>query len=661
MRVRFPLVIAALLISLLAPTPQLASASGGFASAPLEVTTTAISGGIRITWQTPVDVDNGITGYRIESSGSGNSGTWSTVTTVASNIRTHDVLGLSQVATYLRISALTNAGLGTYGYPWTKIYGTTTKNRDSSGNIVYEAGFGVGAGNASNTHASAAFSRVRYRMDATIAGTANYADTDFYKWVTGTASQATSSTPDPTVTSLRIPTTVSTFRTTIQANVTDLNIFSNSAAVAATEGSSGVNGRLEIWPWNYGPERVTTLADGVTNGSSATYDYNDTSSGDGSYGSFQVHNMANYRPVFVWNHHGSGSTAELGFGRNPGNNPDWTFCSQGGSNGSCASTAFRIQIFVNIPITPLADATPPVASRVDARTLVKNGDTITVRSNEIGTVYLVRNTISVTNLASISSAAANVRNAVAISAINANTVLTTSGLLDGVYNLYAVDSANLVSAGVLASVTLDSTAPTLSSISVNSSGTAILLTASETITNSLQVLGTYTISDSGSALTITETSFIGSIATLGLSRAIPAGASVSFAYAPSGGLAGGRWSDLAGNELAAITTRTITNGSTVPITVSLTVPENISKGIPITITSIVSVAGKVTFTLAGKRIPGCLNRVAAGTTPISVSCTFKPALTARQTIRATLTPTIGAFPLTIAAVERFILKRTTRR
>jgi hypothetical protein len=44
-----------------------------------------------------------------------------------------------------------------------------------------------------------------------------------------------------------------------------------------------------------------------------------------------------------------------------------------------------------------------------------------------------------------------------------------------------------------------------------------------------------------------------------------------------------------------------------------------------------------------------------------VTCTFKPALSARQTITATLTPTLSAYSVTSAAVERFILKRTNRR
>jgi hypothetical protein len=65
--------------------------------------------------------------------------------------------------------------------------------------------------------------------------------------------------------------------------------------------------------------------------------------------------------------------------------------------------------------------------------------------------------------------------------------------------------------------------------------------------------------------------------------------------------------------------------------------------------------------LSGKRIPGCRNKVAVGTTPISVSCTFKPALSSRQIIRASLVPTVSAYPTTVAVVERFILRRTNTR
>ncbi len=659
MRFRACGLLVVLFLTLFAHAPHQSQAAGGFASAPLDVTTVAIAGGIRVTWTTPADIDTGITGFRIESSSSGNSGTWNLATTVASNIRSHDLLGLSQVATYIRVAATTNSGTGTYGYPWTKIYGTTAQNRDSSGNIVYETGFGLGAGNASNTHASASFSRIRYRMDATISGTASYAETDFYKWVRGNTSQATSATAwDPSVASLRIPTINSPSQYVIQANVTDLNIFSDSAHVIDTVGSSGINGRLEIWPWNYGTSR-STLDDGITPGNGNNYDYNDVPNGDGNYGSFQVHDMVNYRPVFVWNRTSNAEPREIAFGPNRfSGNPDWTFCT----SAQCPQpSSFRLQIFINIPVTPLLDSTSPTVSRIDTRAIIKNGDTLTVASNELGTVYLIRNTIAVSTLSNITSAAANVRNSTAISSANANTTLTTSGLLDGTYNLYAADLAGNLSSGVLATVRLDSTAPTVISFSVASSGQSVLLVTNETVTLTTFAAGAYSLSDQGSAISVTSASLSGLTLTLNLSRAIPAGATVSFAYAPSSVLSTNRWLDLAGNQLEAISSRTITNNSSAAISVTLEASSSIAKGVSTTITSVVSVAGRITFTFSGKRIPGCRNIVAIGTTPISVSCTFKPALSSRQMIRATLVPTVNAYPITVAEVERFILRRTNNR
>ena len=656
MRVR-ALLIASLLLSLFAPLPQSAIALGGFASAPLDITVSAIAGGVRVNWNVPLDVDSGVTGYRIERSTTGNSGTWNFETTVASNLRTHDILGLSQVATYIRVAATTAAGIGTYGYPWTKLYRTLTKTRSGS-NIVYESGFGVSAGNYAVANPGL--------EDSFTVGNLNYADVDFYKWASSGASAdtTTSNTLAPTIANLQVLSPASGGM--IQTNVSDMNVISSIATTAEypnpISNGSGKVGRLEIWPWNYAPSASGLKPAGDIN----NYDFDDASAGSSGFGSFQVHDIttaSSRRTVFAWNDHAN-SNADIGFGS--GVTPtvttdmeDWTFC---GGRGQCTQpTYFSLTIFINVPITPLADATPPTVSRIDSRTLGKNGDTITVRSTEVGTAYLVNQSVTVTNLASITGAAAANRNSVSISAANANTTLTLSSLNEGLYNLYAADSANNLSSAVLATIRVDNTLPTASSIAVNSSGTAIILTTSETITNSLQVTGIYTISDSGSALSVSSTSFSANIATLNLSRAIPAGATVYFSYAPSTGAAGGRWIDQAGNELAAISTRTITNNSAAAISVILTVPSTVAKGTSITISAAVSVAGRVTFTLAGKRIPGCFNKVASGTTPITVTCVFKPALTARQVIRATLVPTIGAYPTTVASEERFILRRTVTR
>jgi hypothetical protein len=654
MRLRVSIILVAFLAAFFAPAPDKALGFGGYASAPLSLTATAIAGGVRVGWSSPTDVDTGVTGYRVEYSTSGTSGTWTTSATVSSSTFSYDIVGVSQVETYVRVAATTAAGTGTYGYPWTKLYGTTAQNRDANGIVSFESGFGVGASDPYTTLNGSSFSRVRYRMEATISGTAYYAEADAYKWPSGTNTNSRGGW-DPTIRSLVIPSKNSPYQYSIQANVADLNVYSNNSAVLK---GSGRDGRLEIWPWNYG-----TTTNGLSpSGSSSTYDYDDVWDSGGYYGSFQVYDMSNLQPVFVWNNSTSGATAEIAFGKNSGTHPDWTFCSGGGASGSCPSpSAFKLQIFANIPITPLADSTAPTVVRVDSKLVAKNSDTITVRSTEAGTVYLVNSSVSVSSVASITSASASNKNSVSIVAAT-NTTITISSLADGTYNLYAADAFNNLSAAVAGTIRIDNTAPTAISIAVNTSGTAILLTASETITNSAQVTGIYTLSDGGASLSVASTSYSGLVATLNLNRAVPAGATVTFAYSPSSGAASGRWIDVAGNELAAISSRTITNNSASTISMTLTAPSTVYKGVVVDLSLSVGAAGKVTFTVGGKRIAGCISKSATGSLPISVICSWKPTVQGNQILGATLYPSTAGYATTSASsINRYVLKRSNTR
>lgn len=659
MRLRIGLILAAVLATIFSPLATPAKAFGGYASAPTSVTDTAIAGGIRVNWSAPVDVDTGLTGYRVEYSTSGTAGTWNLAATVDSVTGTFDIVGLSQVATYVRVAATTAAGTGAYGYPWEIIYSTSALRRNSVGNVSYDSNYGLSsAGNqASNTFAAASFTRVKYRMETTISNVSKYVETDFYKWTFGGATGSTTATTEPTIAGIAVPSVNSGQQWSVQANVSDLQVFSDNTAVTKTIGASG---RLEIWPWDYGVG-TSGLA---TPGSATTYDYDDTPSGASSYASFQVHDLTNTKTVFAWNNTGytNSYNAEVGYGNNSGANPDWTFCSKGSTFGTCPlPSSFKLLIYINPAVTPLLDAAPPTAIRVDSRSIGKNGDTITVRSNEIGTVYLVNQSVSVSTVDSITAAASNLKNSISISTANSNTTLTISNLTDGIYNLYAADSFNNLSSAVLGTIRVDNTAPTATSITVNSAGTAIIISASETITNSMQVYGWYAINDGTSSIAVTATTFSGTTATLTLARAIISGATVTFAYSPLSGSASGRWIDAAGNEMAAITSRTITNSSGVVIEVNLSAPTTVSKGSSLTLTAVVPVAGKVTFLIAGKRIPGCLNKAATGTPPISVTCTFRGALSGRQLLTSTLVPTLNVYPTTSTTVERFFLKRSTLR
>jgi hypothetical protein len=90
------------------------------------------------------------------------------------------------------------------------------------------------------------------------------------------------------------------------------------------------------------------------------------------------------------------------------------------------------------------DTTPPTVSVTTE--IIKNTANAHVQSNEAGTVYLVKTSVSVSNLASITGAADALWNSISVSA-NTSTNLPANGLSEGTYKAYAVDaSGNLSSA-----------------------------------------------------------------------------------------------------------------------------------------------------------------------------------------------------------------------
>jgi hypothetical protein len=105
--------------------------------------------------------------------------------------------------------------------------------------------------------------------------------------------------------------------------------------------------------------------------------------------------------------------------------------------------------------TTVSDSTAPTAS-VTAATITTSGSAV-VQSTETGTAYLVNTTVTVSNLASITGAADNKWNSVAISSAATNTYLTATGLVDGTYKVYAVDAAGNLSRASSNSVTVATT------------------------------------------------------------------------------------------------------------------------------------------------------------------------------------------------------------
>ncbi len=93
------------------------------------------------------------------------------------------------------------------------------------------------------------------------------------------------------------------------------------------------------------------------------------------------------------------------------------------------------------------DTTEPTASLITSGEIDPGSQDAVVQSTETGTAYLVNTAITVSNLASITGAADNKWNSVAISSATINTTLVATGLSDGTCKVYAVDDAgNLSSA-----------------------------------------------------------------------------------------------------------------------------------------------------------------------------------------------------------------------
>ncbi|QNP31590.1 cadherin domain-containing protein [Leclercia adecarboxylata] len=110
----------------------------------------------------------------------------------------------------------------------------------------------------------------------------------------------------------------------------------------------------------------------------------------------------------------------------------------------------------------VVDTTPPGVMLVsDADGVENSGEMVIVQSSEAGTVYLVSDSVTVTDLNSLTNAADNLVNSVAVAA-NVGTVLALNGLAEGTYHAYAVDASGNVSAISGSSVTVDNTAPVIS-------------------------------------------------------------------------------------------------------------------------------------------------------------------------------------------------------
>jgi len=95
----------------------------------------------------------------------------------------------------------------------------------------------------------------------------------------------------------------------------------NVAGASVVTGQVAV-GNIEFWPGDYS----TGNAFNIPGANASTYDFGDTRSSGGTYGSMQIHNFAAAQTILSMCHFGgSGFRPCLGIGNQPSGNPDWPF------------------------------------------------------------------------------------------------------------------------------------------------------------------------------------------------------------------------------------------------------------------------------------------------------------------------------------------------
>jgi lysophospholipase L1-like esterase len=148
------------------------------------------------------------------------------------------------------------------------------------------------------------------------------------------------------ITRIGVPTLPSLNGAIFQQAVSRLNVASSVAGIVAGTNLNG--GYLEFWPYNYSQGNAESLP----NASDTAFDWGDTATTSGNYGSMQIANALASQELLCFNGWGGGSSiACIGIGNNPSGEPDWTFAD------NAANFAVRtLQVFA----LPVANTNSPV-------------------------------------------------------------------------------------------------------------------------------------------------------------------------------------------------------------------------------------------------------------------------------------------------------------
>lgn len=173
-----------------------------------------------------------------------------------------------------------------------------------------------------------------------------------------------------------------------QKLATNANIWSSDTNIITGTGIGTCS--IEFWPWNYS----TTSNAVVPNGSTSLYDWNDTYSTAGQYGSMQIHNygalvgggISTGQVLFAFNKWGSGQSGntDIGIGSQPVNHPDWTSAGNGATYTT--KNLYILVKLTNSPVTPPSTNVTPLLFVLNPGSLTATaGTTNTLAALAIGT------------------------------------------------------------------------------------------------------------------------------------------------------------------------------------------------------------------------------------------------------------------------------------
>jgi hypothetical protein len=236
--------------------------------------------------------------------------------------------------------------------------------------------------------------------------------------------------------------------------------------------------------------------------------------------------------------------------------------------------------------------------------------------------------------------------------ISGGVVTASSSTTAGTYtqNVISTDSAS--QAGLKQLTITISKASTTITISLPASATEAALGGAITITATVSQAGAVNFKLGGSSISgcSSVTSSAGS-ATCSWTPGALGGTSLTAVLTPT---------DSTNYEAATTSTLSITvvNGVT---TVSLALAGGVTqtgKGQNIVVTATVDQAGRISFFVDGKRIPGCYNKAVSGSTK---TCTWKPTIQKQVTLTSRLVPTNNAYSTATESMKVWVVRRTGTR